>query len=135
MPAIKWSDSLLVGIREIDKQHHDLTNLINELHDAYTQGKDKEILLDFMSRINDCIRDHFLVEQDIMEEYDYPYIDDHMDEHNDFMLRALDHLKDCADDRDELAKDVLDYLVDWWEKHISGTDKRMGMFLKKNGLK
>jgi hemerythrin len=34
MPLVSWSDELSVGIEEIDEQHRQFINIMNELHSA-----------------------------------------------------------------------------------------------------
>ena len=39
MSLITWNDTLSIKVEEIDIQHRRLVELINELHDAMSQGK------------------------------------------------------------------------------------------------
>ncbi|NJM14282.1 MAG: hypothetical protein HC896_01855 [Bacteroidales bacterium] len=41
MSLITWNEKYSVGIKEIDNQHVNLVNIINELHDAMLKGKGK----------------------------------------------------------------------------------------------
>lgn len=41
---IKWDDSFSVKVGEIDRQHVNLVNMINDLSDAMRQGKGKDTL-------------------------------------------------------------------------------------------
>ncbi len=43
MELVQWSESLSVTIREIDRQHQKLFDMINELHQAQLQGKGKDV--------------------------------------------------------------------------------------------
>ena len=45
MALFTWQDKYSVGIRQIDDQHKQLINMINELNDAMLAGKEKEVLL------------------------------------------------------------------------------------------
>ncbi|WP_461210123.1 bacteriohemerythrin [Desulfocurvus sp. DL9XJH121] len=134
MPRIEWNDGLKLGIREIDRQHEKLIALINGLYDAFTQGREKQVLDGIVSEAHDYIGYHFSTEQRLMEEHGYPGLDDHVDQHEDYILKSSDHLKASQDQAAGLAKDVLDYLTDWWKTHINGTDRKLAAFLKDRGV-
>ena len=44
MELIQWNEGLSVNVFEIDKQHHKLVDMINELNDAMRLGKGKDAL-------------------------------------------------------------------------------------------
>ena len=133
VPRIEWNDGLKIGIGEIDKQHEKLIGLINDLYDAFTQGKAKEVVDDIVSEAHDYIGYHFSTEQRLMEEHGYD-ADSHIEEHEDYILKSSDHLMASQDGEAELAQDVLDYLTNWWKGHILGTDKKLAAFLKDEGV-
>jgi len=134
MPRIEWNDSLKLGVSEIDKQHEKLIGLINNLYDAVTQGKAQDIVADIVSEAHDYIDYHFSTEQRLMEVNGYPAEDDHVDEHENYILKSSDYLVAAQDDAKGLAQDVLEYLTDWWKTHINGTDRKLAMFLKGKGI-
>lgn len=134
MPRIEWNDNLKLGVAEIDEQHEKLIGLINDLYDAFKQGKAKDVVDDIVSEAHDYIDYHFSTEQRLMEEYDYPQMGDHVDEHDDYIVQSSDHLMASQDDEAGLADDVLDFLTDWWKTHINGTDRKLAMHLKEKGV-
>ena len=134
MPKIEWNDSLKLGVTEIDKQHEKLIGLINDLYDACTLGKAQDIVDEIVSEAHDYIGYHFSTEQRLMEEHDYPVLDDHIDEHEDYILKSSDYLVASQDNAKGLAQDVLDYLTGWWKTHINGTDRKLAQFLKDQGV-
>ncbi|MBU1002416.1 MAG: bacteriohemerythrin [Proteobacteria bacterium] len=135
MPKIEWNDSLKLGVTEIDKQHEKLIGLINDLYDACTLGKAQDIVDEIVSEAHDYIGYHFSTEQRLMEEHDYPVLDDHIDEHEDYILKSSDYLVASQDNAKGLAQDVLDYLTGWWKTHINDTDRKLALYLKGKGVK
>lgn len=134
VPKIQWNESLMLGIGEIDAQHEKLIALINDLHDAFTQGKEKKVVDDIVSEAHDYIGYHFSTEQRLMEEHGYPGTDGHVDEHEDYILKSSEHLMASQEDETGLADEVLDYLTGWWKTHINGTDRKLAQFLKGKGV-
>lgn len=125
MPQIKWTDAMKIGIPEIDEQHEHLTGVIAKLYDAHAQGRDKEVLQDIINDVHEYVHYHFDAEQAYMEKNQYPGLDDHVEQHEDFILKSVDHLMAFADGKEDLSQDVLDYLTDWWVNHVNKTDREM----------
>ena len=78
---INWSDSLSVGVAEIDAEHRQFVTRINELNHAIVEGKDKptvERLLDlmFMEATH-----HFWHEQRLLAHWKYPQRAEHTAKH------------------------------------------------------
>jgi hemerythrin len=42
MPLLTWNDSIAIGLPSMDAQHQRWIELINNLHEAMRQGKDRE---------------------------------------------------------------------------------------------
>ena len=63
MAFFEWDDNYSVGVAEIDQQHQRLIGLINELHEAMTQGSSRNALvsaideLDTMASVLDALVD------------------------------------------------------------------------------
>ena len=133
MPRIEWNDSLKLGIAEIDQQHEKLISLINDLHDAFKQGKVRQVIDDIVSEAHDYIGYHFSTEQRLMEEHGYGESESHIEEHEDYIIKSSDHLMASQDGETKLPEEVLDYLTNWWKIHINGTDRKLAAFLKDKG--
>lgn len=134
MPQICWSEGLCVGVTTIDDQHRRLTAVINELYQAYAAGKDNAVIGDIVAALADYVASHFGAEEALMTQTAYPDIEAHKAEHREFLDKTVGFLVDSAEGREELSTEVLDYLTDWWLKHISGTDVRMAEHLKSKGI-
>jgi hemerythrin-like metal-binding protein len=69
---INWSNSLSVGVPEIDEEHQQFVARVNELNRAIVEGKDKstvERLLDLM--LMEATH-HFWHEQQLLAQWKYP---------------------------------------------------------------
>ncbi len=134
MPAIPWNTNMHIGIKDIDDQHEKLTLLINELYYAYMDAKERKILERIIQEVNDYASYHFKTEKELMDVYNYEGRESHLAQHDYFTRRAITSLFQYTDKKEELTAELLDWLTDWWMKHINGTDKEFGTFLRDKGV-
>lgn len=130
MPEISWTDDLLVGVPEVDEQHHRLIDLTARLYRAFLEDRDRELLSDMVMDLDDYVRTHFRTEEALMDRIGYADAQAHRDEHRQFTSQVLDFLLGFVQDRKSLTEEILDCLVDWWLTHIRGADKALALALR-----
>jgi hemerythrin len=135
MALIQWNASLSVGVDEIDKQHQKLVQMINELHDAMRQAKGASVLGPLVTSLIDYAGTHFKTEEKYFVRFAYPDAEVHKKAHADFTAKVLDFKKRFEANTVGLSMDVMNFLSDWLQSHIKGTDKKYGPFFNANGLK
>ena len=64
-----WDESLKTGNETIDSQHHQIFNLLDELKDELKSDNEVLRLLD---KVMDFTMSHFLCEEELMTEFNYP---------------------------------------------------------------
>lgn len=130
--ALQWTQALSVGVDEIDNQHKELFNRINNLHTAISQGKGKEDIAKVIKFLEDYVITHFGAEERYMTRYDYPGYLAHKAQHTEF-------IKDFSNLKKEFeTQGATSYLViqvnlrvgDWLINHIGKVDKALGTFLE-----
>ena len=82
--AILWKENLSVGVNEIDNQHKELFNRINNLLDACTRGKGSEEIKRTLNFLSDYVISHFGTEENLMVRYNYPDYTSHKEKHEKF---------------------------------------------------
>ena len=135
MPLLSWKDEYSVNIREIDDQHKRLVDLINELHEAMVQQKAKEVLGGVLSKLVNYAASHFAAEEKLMEGNGYPEFAEHKSKHVAMTAKVLALQKDWQAGKAALGIEVSQFLRDWLDKHILGTDKKYTPFLNSKGVK
>ncbi len=134
---VKWSDSLSVGVEEIDEQHKKLIEYINRLHHA-TQAQpvdDLQVSMIIASLI-DYAATHFTTEEYYFEEFAYPDKEEHQKIHASFVEKIQDvHRRFMSNERSVVGKDLLSYLKAWLIDHIQIQDKQYSELFQANGLK
>ena len=81
MKLIEWRDEFLLGMPNVDHEHRQLIELINELYENYLKGGSKSAVMDFLGEIYVKITAHFALEEKIMRELIYDQYTDHKTDH------------------------------------------------------
>ncbi|MEW6107830.1 MAG: bacteriohemerythrin [Nitrospirota bacterium] len=130
--TIEWTDDLATGVDDIDNQHRELFNKINNLLQACRQGKGKDEVKKVIQFLDDYVITHFSAEEKYMDKYDYPGYPGHRAQHQEFM-ENFSHLKRQFEEEGVGIYLVLNtnrMVVDWLINHIRKLDRSLGAFLK-----
>ncbi len=130
---LTWTDELKTRINEIDKQHQEIINVINKLHEAFKEGRGREYIKEVLDFLEDYINTHFKTEEKAMTEFNYPRhaMMAHIRQHEDLTEKYRELKKEFLEGRmllsTLLTKEILNL---WWLTHIKNTDKLMANFLR-----
>lgn len=124
---INWKEEYRIGVKLIDEQHKKLFELANKafdlLKDDFYIDKYDDIIMILKELKNYAIY-HFKSEEDYMESIKYRKILSHKVEHDDFIQKIEEVDIDKIDEnQDKYILDLLEFIVNWIDKHILGTDK------------
>jgi hemerythrin len=134
MALLNWKNEYSVNIKEIDDQHRRLVDMINELHEAMVQQKAKEALGSVLSKLVNYAATHFATEERLMQGNGYPEYAEHKEKHEKMTAKVLALQKEWQAGRTTLGIEVSQFLKDWLDKHILGTDKKYAPFLNSKGV-
>ena len=87
---VEWSDTLSVGIEEIDEQHKVLVELINRMHEAIHQRHGSDAVKGILVDLADYTRIHFAVEESLMRILNYPDYENHKAIHEELLQHVLE---------------------------------------------
>ncbi len=135
MALLNWKPEYSVNIREIDDQHKKLVDMINELHEAMVQQKAKEVLGSVLSKLVSYVATHFANEERLMQSNGYPDFAAHKEKHEKMTAKVLALQKEWQAGKAALGIEVSQFLRDWLDKHILGTDQKYAPFLNSKGVK
>lgn len=130
MNLIEWRDEFKIGIDEVDFEHQELIELINEIYDeAKTEGSILAVS-DSLGDIFGKISAHFALEEKEMRELNYDQYEVHKEDHE----QLLDSIRDIMDEYEEEnnldEEDFGNRLKDWFVNHFSTKDARLHKFLQ-----
>lgn len=134
MPLITWNDTLSVGVRQFDKEHMKLIELINTLNEAMKQGKGKESLGAVLDDLVSYTRTHFETEERVMKQNGYPDLEAHKKLHDKLVMEVAKTVRNFHMGNAPLPESVMQFLVDWLTNHINGVDKKYGPYLNEKGI-
>lgn len=129
MAYLNWNDSMSVNVPAIDGQHRQLVDLINQLHDAMSQGQGHTVLADIISGLIDYTNLHFAAEEAYFDASAYPGGAEHKAQHEAFVAKATDFKNGFDEGRLMLTLDIMDFLGDWLVDHIQGSDAAYAPFV------
>lgn len=128
---IEWSPGYVLGVEDMDLQHHFFANLINRLAVELHDSDDPDYQTALVSELNAYARFHFLSEENIMRRHNYPALEQHKQHHRElleqlsnyggmFMLKRSEHLGDK----------VISFLSEWFLAHTLREDRQFAEFLQ-----
>jgi hemerythrin len=126
MALIEWRKEYETGVREVDHEHQELVEIINELHEQIGAGASRDTISAFLGEVFAKISAHFALEETVMRKHDYDEYADHKADHE----KLLDDLRDIMDDFEAGAgtdyKQALAGAVrDWFVNHFKTKDARL----------
>ena len=126
MALIEWRDEFKIGIEEVDFEHQELINLINESYHQAKQDGSTMAVLDSLGEIFSNISAHFALEEKVMRDLNYDQYDDHKEDHEDL----LDSIRDIMDDASKMDEEHFgQQLKEWFINHFSTKDARLHKFM------
>jgi len=132
-----WTPDLKIGIQELDVQHKLLFDNTKELFAAWDRGAPREELSLLIDRVSDDLRMHFATEeryiQSVLGEYD-DFVQ-HLEDHTKFLTRSVDFLLKFHQGQEDLSKEMLEEILQWWLHHIENEDKELGICLRAQGYR
>ncbi len=137
MPLMTWNDDIFsVKINVLDTHHKRLFDLINTLYDAMKEKKARDVLGNIFSELIDYTVYHFKAEEELFQKHGYSEYQQHKKEHEDLTKTALDlkHKFDTDAMKIVLTMETMEFLKNWLNNHICGTDKRYTKYLNSKGV-
>lgn len=129
MALIEWKDRYSVGIPDVDYEHRQIINLINEMHERMTTRPEKLDAGDALGEIFRAISAHFALEERFMEDHRYDQFSEHKSSHE----QLLDEIRSIMDGYEanpaEASKMLSRQLDRWFTEHCKTYDARLHQML------
>lgn len=118
--TVEWQPSFNTNIREVDNQHKQLLDYLNELGEAinYQDNLQVEVIID---GLKDYTLSHFAFEEALMEEAGYSYVGPHKHVHQTLIKKVLE-FEDRLGVGEEIIDELYAFLRRWLINHIQRDD-------------
>jgi len=125
-PAIfRWTADHAIGVRHIDEERHGLFILAERTHQAMLEGKGKAALEDLLAQLAGYACQAFAHEEQLMEQVQYPGLQEHRREHEE-LRAAVGALQDrCAAGEATMTIEVALFLSRWLTRHTGASDRQI----------
>lgn len=129
---MEWSDSLSIGVPEIDEQHKELVRRVNAFYATLRTESSKAETLKMLDFLASYVVTHFRDEEAIQVRTNYPNYADHKQIHADF-------IKSVGEMRDDISKNgitsisssvIAMTLSNWLVNHIGQQDRDIGRHIR-----
>ncbi len=134
MGFITWDNSFAVNDELLDGQHKILFQIINRFHDAVQRQEKTPVLTKLFDEVLDYTSMHFSIEEQVMKQAAYPELTTHQEIHGRLLADARDLQAKIRGGNAQAAGDAMNFLKNWLEKHIKGTDTKYSPFLSKRNV-
>lgn len=125
MTLIDWKDSFKVGVPEVDHEHRELIEMINDLHEVMQKGAGHDKVLESLGEIYAQIAAHFALEEKMMRKSHYPALLEHKQDH-ETLLDDLREIMDEVEDDGEFNEAQLSIdLERWFSDHFRTHDAKL----------
>jgi hemerythrin-like metal-binding protein len=127
-----WNPGLATGNATIDTQHQELFSRADDLIDAMLQGKASDEIARLVGFLRDYCRDHFALEEKLMERAAYPLAAGHAQAHRYFEQRfhELERALAAKGPNAKIVLEFKDLVRGWLVNHIGAVDAKLAAFLR-----
>jgi hemerythrin len=132
--AIQWELTMSVGIEKIDKQHQYFVSLLNQLYEAIEKKSIKNDLAKLIKQLDKYAHTHFETEEKILNKYNYPYLEEHIKEHNNLLTQLESFEAVFPKEPLKYAFDLADFLENWLVEHLEIQDGKYAKYFRENGI-
>lgn len=122
MDLLKWKPEYELGIEDLDAEHRQLVNIINEAA-AAIEMKKESLLEPILNQLFEYARVHFSHEEARMAEVGFPDLETHSAEHREFFQQVSDLYSRFLAGSPEVAGELTAFLRVWLVNHIQGEDR------------
>ena len=127
---IKWDDSFLIGIEELDYEHRELIKYANRLHEELAKHVEKSAIEKCLGDIHARMGAHFALEERVMKEREYEFFDEHKREHEALLDDYTEYITRFLNSPDNSHSFPIEEILRRWIKnHILTSDKKMSLMI------
>lgn len=126
MINIQWDKKFELGHEKIDFEHRIFLDLIRT---ASHLGQDKQRANRILNEIKKYAEFHFISEENVMLDANYPDYTQHKAEHNQLLAQLNDMI--FQHHRSQIpTEELVDFLFQWFALHTTQVDSKLTLFIQ-----
>jgi hemerythrin len=118
----------------MDDQHGILMDTMTELRQAVMYGSNREQVSELLDRLIEFTRMHFWSEEHLLEQHNFPALNQHRAEHRRLLTNLLESSHRMQHGEAVQLRSLLTFLRDWLTEHIETLDQQYGPWLNECGV-
>ena len=125
MSLINWKEEFSVGVVEVDHEHQELIESINNLHRSVQEGVTRKQVIEGLGDIYAQIAAHFALEEKYMRDSRYPAYSTHKTDHEALLDDLRDIMDEVEDDGEFDERRLSIDLERWFSDHFRTHDAKL----------
>jgi len=134
MEKIIWSDEYSVGVKSLDEQHQKIIKLINTLIDHHNDDVKSDTISEVLQEMVKYAQQHLDYEEQLLEKHEYPKLMQHAAIHVEYLEQVASFSFDIMAQDNSIPTNLLEFLHEWWVRHILYEDMKYRPFFKLKGV-
>ena len=118
-----WNDCFKIDVPEIDDQHKRFLELVDDAQ-AKLDSSESRDLNSIIKALEDYAGYHFAFEEEVFEKSKFPNLEQHKQEHKQFIDRVKQLRLDLEYTNPLVAKKTIDFMRKWFISHIIKNDRK-----------
>jgi len=135
MEKIIWKREYSVGVERLDRQHQKIISVINKLIDKPRLFITSGTIFEVLSELNSYVSEHFMLEEQLLEENNYPGLVGHSKKHTEYSEKITAFCLRTVEKNKNIPEELLTYLGEWWVGHILYEDMKYKSFFDEKGIR
>jgi hemerythrin len=122
----EWDDRYLIGLQTVDDTHEEFVALVNAMLHATVES-----IPAMMVQLSHHVEEHFALETRLMEQYEFPARECHIEEHEKVLASVREVSALVADGDTDVAVALAEALADWFPGHSDYMDSALAAWVVK----
>lgn len=134
MPFAEWSEEYEIGVQEVDDQHQQLFEILNEFYESMNSGSGRESVGETIQELEEYVDYHFDSERELAIDCGFSHDCSgchaaHQQAHEEF-TEQVSELRELYEEGDATVHiKTLRFLRKWLKEHIDGMDQQLGQYV------